>query len=405
MPDSAIAKRATESGYHVPEPLKEREVWVVWVPAWDKTARAPWQEGHMYPCEWAAAKSVDPRRDYETARMVADLSVDQIHQSWPFPDDRDLPPNVEPAVLLPNEWDCADPIAFVDFDDVRDPDSGAVPREVWDIIGRLGGFVEISRSGNGLHVWVRGQLPDGKGKFIADLDSRGQIEIYDHGRMTGGTWRHVEGTPRDSIPDADGVIDDLVNEYGSQEDAEDIAMAPVPSRTEERSADGQDPSSSRRSAYYDIDLKRIADTGPFNRYRTDGRNPAADDWQGPHPGHGGTSTADAKSANFNVDGDKWYCFAHDIGGGPLQLLAVVEDVCQCSNSDVIYRDDEKLLKTCLYAREQFPELDDEMPPYAALRAAADLAGLDLVDASEGILGKDTHRLARKVFDNLTPGRV
>jgi hypothetical protein len=399
VPESVGKGVAVESGRHIPEPLTKREFWVLWVPEWDKVARAPWQDGHMYPCEWAESKNVDPRRPFKDARMIAELPVREIDRTWSFPDDKPVPDRVEPAVLLPNSWE-NDPIAFVDFDDVRDPDDGAVPREVWDIIERLGGFVEVSQSGSGLHCWVRASLPDGKGKFMAELDSVGQIEIYDHGRMTGGTWRHVKGTPRDTIPDADDVIRDLINEYGDESDGRDIATSVVGNRSSQPRR-----SSGNRSPYYDIDVKEVADTGAFRQYRDDVRNPAPGKWQGPHPGHGGTSNSDVDSTNFNVDGDQWYCFAHDDGGGGLQLLATIEDVVSCGSSSKIFTDDKLLLKTCLHARDRVSWLSDETPPYAALRGVARLADLNMKDADEGILGSDTHRLAQKVFDGLSASEV
>lgn len=178
-----------------------------------KVALAPWQTATMYPCEWAASKDVDPRREFEKATMVAELPVPAIHRSWPFPDGDTLPEAVLPAVLLQHEPP-EPPVTFVDFDDVRDPETGEVPFEVAELVDTLGGYAEVSRSGTGLHVYVRGGLPAGVGSFIAPLSDRGTVEIYDHARFTGGTWRHIEGTPMDAVPEAEDVIHDIVAEYG-----------------------------------------------------------------------------------------------------------------------------------------------------------------------------------------------
>lgn len=407
MPEALTGRPARESGYHIPAPLKEYDFWVVWVPEWDKTARAPWQTGHMYRCEWAESKDVDPRRPFEKAKMVADLPVERVDETWSFPSDKELPEAVEPAVLLPREYE-QDPIAFVDFDDVRDPDTGVVPEVVWSLIERLGGFVEISRSGEGLHCWVKGELPDGLGKFIQDLDGPGQIEMYDHARMTGGTWRHVEGTPRDAIPEAQDVLEAIINEYGDTDDERQMATA----NTRPASRAGTpSPSSGARSPYFDLPVEQVADKGAFRRYRDAAENPAADPWQGPHPAHGGTSSSDAKSTNFNVDGDVWHCFAHGTGGGALQLVAVLDGVCNCRDcgsgdrQGAIYRDRQKLLRACLHARERFPRLQDEKPPYEALVAVAELADLQVEDAEASRLGSDAYRLSKQVYDGLSPGDV
>lgn len=49
---------------------------------------------------------------------------------------------------------------------------------------------------------------------------------------------------------------------------------------------------------------------------------------GPHPVHGSSG-----GTNFHFDLDKnvWYCFRHDVGGGPFQLLAMIEGVLSCSD--------------------------------------------------------------------------
>ena len=52
-----------------------------------------------------------------------------------------------------------DPYAGVDLDGCRDPETGEI--ELWasEIIGRLDSYTEVSPSGKGVHVIVRGKLP------------------------------------------------------------------------------------------------------------------------------------------------------------------------------------------------------------------------------------------------------
>lgn len=198
---------------HVPRDLRALDVWVVWDEQ-SKVALAPWQEDTMYPCEWAQSKAVDPRRPYEKAKMVAELPVEEVHRTWPFPDADNLPKHVTPAVLLPHVPPDP-PLTFVDFDDVRNPETGKVPMEVVQLIEALDSYVEMSRSGTGLHAYVRGHLPEEMGAFSAPLREQGSIEMYDHSRFTGGTWRHVVGTPLDKIPHAQSVIGTIIDRYGS----------------------------------------------------------------------------------------------------------------------------------------------------------------------------------------------
>jgi hypothetical protein len=70
-----------------------------------------------------------------------------------------------------------------------------------------------------------------------------------------------------------------------------------------------------------------------------------------------------------------------------------------------YDDNHALLKACLYAREETPEVADEKPPYGALIAVAEHVGLAMDDPDEQILGKTTYKVATRVFGDLEPSDV
>lgn len=393
-------KQLSVSGYHVPEPLKQYDVWVVWCPDLDKVARAPWETGHMYPAEWAADKAVSPRTDYNQAAATADLPQRELANCYPFPPDTDSSRTV-PTILIPPAT-AENDLLFVDFDDVIV--DGEISQEAWDIIQRLGGYAEVSRSffdaekeESGVHVWVRGELPDGYGKVIEPLESRGHIELYDGGRMTGCTWRHIQGTPANGLPKAQTVIDDIVETYTDE---------PVPAKsdggtvTERNATTLKSTTPTQNNPYYELRIRKIADTGAFSSYRRDSRNPAHNDWQGPHPSHGGTSSKDVESTNFHVDttDDCWHCFAHDSGGGPLALIAVLEGIVTCKQAGTLYNDPEKLLETCLAARDNYaPELEGETPPYDALVALAKRMDLHFSEQEDDILGETSYDVAKRVY--------
>jgi len=390
--------------YHVPEPLKSYDdVWVVWCPKHGKTARAPWQEGHMYPAEWAEDKPVNPRTTYNQASATASLPPETLAERYPFPPDVEPAP-VKATVLIPPKGTGND-LLFVDLDDVIV--NGEITAEAWDILQRLGGYAEVSRSyddpekqESGAHAWVRASLPDGYGKFIADLEGHGQIELYDRGRMTGCTWRHIEETPLDAVPSAQETVESLIDKYGTEE--------------EPPKADGGTTTSANNTAvnndyrkkdnpYFQLDITDVADTGAFSTYRNDSRNPAHGNWQGPHPKHGGTSTPDRESTNFHVDPTDgcWHCFAHDSGGGALALIAVLEGETQCRYAQTVYSDGETLLQACLAARDNYaPELEGESPPYAALVYVAKEMGLDFADADVEILGDTAYNVANRVYKDM-----
>jgi len=71
----------------------------------------------------------------------------------------------------------------------------------------------LDKAGQSFHVYVRGRLPEGIGAFATALSQRGALEIYDHSRFTGGTWRHVAGTPLDRVPEATDVLAAIVSQY------------------------------------------------------------------------------------------------------------------------------------------------------------------------------------------------
>lgn len=463
--DNPVQIRST--GTHIPSALKQRDIWVIWAPEHGKVPLAPWQTGHCYPAAWGANADTDPTTDFDAAKMFADLPPREIHRQYPFPSDDNgdpvVPETVHPTFYLPH--DPPDPpIMLVDFDDVIV--DGKIPREVADIVERLDAYAEISSSGNGIHMFIRGELPDDLGKFIGDLDTVGHIELYDHGRMVGATWDHLAGTPT-TVPERQSEVLNIVAEYetitlalrrlrnrGDAPDARDALASLIDSddhhATEETrltdvvdDVDAEIPapgtpiqggdstrntppacggggggprddvdigariarSGGSENAYFQLDIRDVADTGPFRSYRTDGRNPAPGKWDGPHPGHGATSSGknDVESTNFGVEtrDDVWHCFAHDSGGGPLALLAVLEGVVRCGSAQRVYNDGETQLKACLVARDQYPALDDADPPRKVLEAVAEHH--EIGDPDD--MADDDYRIARKIYDQLEPGDI
>jgi primase-polymerase (primpol)-like protein len=81
-----------------------------------------------------------------------------------------------------------DPFVGVDLDDCRD-ESG-LSDEAIEIITRLHSYTEVSPSGSGLHVLVRGELPEGPRR-------KGGVEAYDDARYFTMTGERLAGTPRE----------------------------------------------------------------------------------------------------------------------------------------------------------------------------------------------------------------
>ena len=78
----------------------------------------------------------------------------------------------------------------VDLDgDCRDPQTGMLTDDAQRIVAELGSYTEVSPSGTGVHILLRGTLPPGRRRI-------GSIEMYSEGRYFTVTGRHVAGTPR-----------------------------------------------------------------------------------------------------------------------------------------------------------------------------------------------------------------
>jgi putative DNA primase/helicase len=72
-----------------------------------------------------------------------------------------------------------DPFAGVDLDDCRDPETGALEEWAEKIVEDFGSYAEVSQSGKGVHIIVKGKAPNKK---------RGKVEAYSSERyfaMTG----------------------------------------------------------------------------------------------------------------------------------------------------------------------------------------------------------------------------
>jgi hypothetical protein len=388
---------------HIPPCLKTHDHWVLWGVDGEERKRplAPWLRGDLYPARWGSDADVRPETDWETAYE----HYKHRHQ-YAAPSGIDIDAVLPAPLLLHDPLD--PPLMQVDFDDVRDPETGVVTDEVASIVDRLGGYCEISQSGTGLHVFVRAELPGGLGKFIEPLEDDGEIEMYDHGRAVGATWRHVEGTPTDRVPKQQDVVTQIIKEYESEstrkrrvqyDSQADIGGADISG-----SGEYSNDSSNDRSPYFDVDIRNVANTGHFQRY--------GDGEAGPHPGHGPQHSDPEDCTNFAIEHhtNQWYCFAHQSGGRAIELAAVLCDETDIDCDDVLENAAQKgwlrgkpqeLLKTCLWMREQGVVGDEARPPYDALVATAELVELHMRDAEEGILGEANAEIAEDVYHELS----
>ncbi len=80
-----------------------------------------------------------------------------------------------------------DPFCGVDMDDAVGPETGEVAGWAEQIIEALEGYTELSPSGAGIHIIVRGELPGGGNR-------KGPLEMYDKKRFFTMTGHVLEGS-------------------------------------------------------------------------------------------------------------------------------------------------------------------------------------------------------------------
>jgi putative DNA primase/helicase len=81
-----------------------------------------------------------------------------------------------------------DGFAGVDLDNCRDRESGKIESWALGIVEELDSYTEVSPSGSGLKVFVRGELPPGRRR-------KGRIEMYDRGRFFATTGCRLSSAP------------------------------------------------------------------------------------------------------------------------------------------------------------------------------------------------------------------
>ena len=92
------------------------------------------------------------------------------------------------------EFSFYDAFCGLDLDHCRNPQTGEIEAWAREIVERFASYTEISPSGTGLHIWIKGKLPPGA-DHQKNLPGGGKIEVYDCLRYFTVTGHHVKGTP------------------------------------------------------------------------------------------------------------------------------------------------------------------------------------------------------------------
>jgi len=82
-----------------------------------------------------------------------------------------------------------DDLVGIDLDHCRDPKTGVIEESALQIVRLINSYTEVSPSGTGLRILLRGALP-------AHGRKKGRIETYQDRRYLTITGQHLKGTPR-----------------------------------------------------------------------------------------------------------------------------------------------------------------------------------------------------------------
>jgi primase-polymerase (primpol)-like protein len=145
---------------NIPQELKDRAQWVVW--------RLEEREGKLTKIPYNPANLSQKAKANEPGTWGGFEQAMTAYKRGTF-------------AGIGYEFSAADPYTGIDLDHCRNPKTGEI--ELWarEIITRLNSYTEISPSGRGIHILVKGKLPPGPRR-------KGQVEMYSEGRyftMTG----------------------------------------------------------------------------------------------------------------------------------------------------------------------------------------------------------------------------
>jgi primase-polymerase (primpol)-like protein len=155
----------------IPLELKVRPQWVVWrqEEREGKLTKAPYRPQN--PKKKADTTAPDTWGTFEQALRVA--QTEGFHG-------------------IGYVFSVEDPYCGVDLDHCRNPETGEIGEWAWEIIRRLNSYSEISPSGTGVHILIKGTVPPGGNS--KGLPGGGKVEMYSQGRYFTMTGNHLGGT-------------------------------------------------------------------------------------------------------------------------------------------------------------------------------------------------------------------
>jgi putative DNA primase/helicase len=184
----------------VPAELKGLARWVCWRYAWraGKWAKAPL---NVRTGRWANANDAEAQAGFEEA-----LDYHRRH----------------PGVGVGFVFREGDPFTGIDLDDCRDPAGGTLLPWAEEVVRELDTYAEVSPSGTGVKLFVRGKVPPGSRK------KKGDVEVYSAGQYFTVTGDRLPGTPAAAEDRQAQLLRLHLRVFGDAGLAQDAALTPCP---------------------------------------------------------------------------------------------------------------------------------------------------------------------------------
>ena len=300
-----------------------------------------------------------------------------------------------------------DAYAFVDGDDVRDPETGEIHPTFAAILSSLGkSYADISTSGAGVHVYYRGELTDGIPQASWEIDDEPwgsnedlpAIEIYANKHVCVATGDHVPGSGTEINEWNDhSVYSILDNNNQLRQTATDRSSIDLegyePEATEasETTTDIRD----QFHALNRLDARKVAEETIVSKWNDDastseGARAFWPTW--------GSVSSDSGTANY-VDSDIWNDTGKKGGyGGPLVMALIDAGEIRPEGASPADTRGENYFKAVEHLRElgfDIPKKEDKtkspIPPSSKDAAATDggSAAVDDAGSSESDVEDDT----------------
>jgi hypothetical protein len=342
-----------------PQGLVDVEQWLTWKETDDgrKVPRAPY-EHPSWPEKFVSAQDPAVWRDFETVQEWAEKA-----------------PGFGTAFNIRDREDYPDEdLVLIDYDDARDPETGAVHPTVREHIDRAGSYADVSTSGTGVHILARGALPDGVKAIEAHLpDAEGfadaEIEVYDSARFVAMTGQHIAVSAA-RVTRCQHFINELAEEFATVAEGTPDEMLREPEKTAAEIADVE-----TTNEFQDL-LDAIQHTGPgdirlrstVTQERGDGSKSLDPSWAS---SESGTRLAQV--------GDGWVYRKGMVGLDALQVVALEERIIHDERE---YPSGEEFWQAVEALRERGAHIPEYEAEDGALTEALPVALLDTLEPDE-----------------------